>query len=93
MKAIDIAITDMKSSYRSAIGLVFMFALPLLTTGLFYFMFGNIASGGEFDLAVTRVIVADLDEGSPDLRGQMAWDPGGLQAATLGQVERDRRLA
>ncbi|OGO11425.1 MAG: hypothetical protein A2Z66_03125 [Chloroflexi bacterium RBG_13_66_10] len=86
MKAIDIAIKDMKRSYRSAVGLVFMFALPLLTTGLFYFMFGNIASGGEFDLSVTRVIVADLDEGSPDLRAQMASAPGGLQAATLGQV-------
>jgi hypothetical protein len=86
VKAIDIAIKDMKRSYRSAVGLVFMFALPLLTTGLFYFMFGNIASGSEFDLSVTRVIVADLDEGSPDLRAQMASAPGGLQAATLGQV-------
>jgi ABC-2 type transport system permease protein len=86
MKAIDVALKDMKRSYRSAVGLVFMFALPLLTTVLFYFMFGNIAAGGEFDLPVTRVVVADLDEGSPDLAAQLASSPGGIQAETLGQM-------
>jgi ABC-2 type transport system permease protein len=84
MKLIDIAVKDMKRAYRSAIGLVFMFVLPLLTTGLFYFMFGNIASGEEFELSATRVILADLDEGSPELAAQMA--AGGMPAGTLGQI-------
>jgi ABC-2 type transport system permease protein len=86
VKAIDVALKDMKRSYRSAVGLVFMFALPLLTTVLFYFMFGNIAAGGEFDVPVTRVVVADLDEGSPELRAQLAASPGGIVAETLGEV-------
>ena len=86
MKSIDIALKDMKRSYRSAVGLVFMFVLPLLTTTLFYFMFGNLASGGEFDLPVTRVIIADLDQGSPDLLTQLASAPGGLPAETLGEI-------
>ena len=69
MKIIDIALKDLTRSMRSAFAILFMFGVPLLVTGMFYLMFGNIAGGDEgFDLPVTRVIVANLDEGSPDLQ-------------------------
>jgi len=45
MKAIDIALKDLTRSFRSAFALVFMFGVPLLMTGMFYFMFGNSSSG------------------------------------------------
>src|SRR3990172_2427946 len=75
MKAIDIAIKDMVRSFRSAIALVFMFV--------------NIASQGDFrdSVPVMKVVVADLDEGSPEVVG---WSGGrvvgGVEADTLGEL-------
>jgi len=86
MKVLDIAIKDMIRSFRTAVALVFMFGLPLLVTGLFYFMFGNIAGGSDFDLPVTQVVVADLDEGSPDFQLGATNAPGGIQAGALGEL-------
>ena len=54
MKAFDIAFKDMTRSFRSFFAVVFMFIVPLLVTGMFYFMFGNIASNGGFNLPRTR---------------------------------------
>ncbi len=65
MKIIDIAIKDMLRSLRSAMGVVFMFAIPLGVTGLFYVMFGNIANSDGFELPRTALVVANLDQGSP----------------------------
>ena len=48
MKAIDIAIKDLRRSFRSVFAVVFMFGVPLLVTGMFYLMFGNIAQSGGF---------------------------------------------
>ena len=63
MKVLDIALKDMLRSFRSAIALVFMFILPLLTTGLLYFAFGGLGGDdGDFDLPVTRVQVVNLDQ-------------------------------
>lgn len=86
MKAIAIALKDMKRSFRSAFALMFMFGVPLLVTGMFVLMFGSEA--GEPDatitLPVTRVVVANLDAGDPALaQGMIA---SGSQAATLGDV-------
>lgn len=88
MKVIDIAIKDMIRAFRSAVALVFMFVIPLLVTGLFYFMFGNIASQGDFrdSVPVMKVVIADLDEGSADLPLSAGSAPGGIEANTLGQV-------
>lgn len=87
MKAIDIAIKDMVQAFRSAIALVFMFAIPLLVAGMFYFMFGNIASQGNFDVPVMKVVVADLDEGSPEVVGWSGGQVvGGVEADTLGEL-------
>lgn len=63
MKVIDIALKDMLRSFRNVSALVFMFVLPLLTTGIFHFAFGGLTSDdGGFDLPVTRVQVVNLDQ-------------------------------
>ena len=86
MKALDIALKDLKSSFRSATALVFMFGVPLLVTGMFYFMFGNIASQGEFNLPRTSVVVANLDQDAPRLQRGSGDVPGGIEANTLSEL-------
>ncbi len=86
MKILDIAFKDMLRSFRSMFALVFMFGIPLLMTGMFYIMFGNIASGGEFNLPKTRVIIANLDEGGPKFQTSAKNIPGGQQARTMGDL-------
>ena len=86
MKAIDIALKDMSHSFRSTSAVVFMFGIPLLVTGMFYFMFGNIASEGDFSLPRTKVVIADLDEGGPEFQVNTKNIPGGKDAHTMGQL-------
>jgi ABC-type Na+ efflux pump permease subunit len=86
MKALDIALKDMLRSFRSFFAVVFMFIAPLLVTGMFYFMFGNIASSGEFSLPRTKVVVANLDEGGPKFQVNPKNIPGGRQANTMGEL-------
>jgi ABC-type transport system involved in multi-copper enzyme maturation permease subunit len=43
-------------------GLVFMFGVPLLITGMFYLMFGRIAGEGEFSLPPTSIEAKTLSE-------------------------------
>ena len=62
MKAIDIALKDMKRSFRSAFALMFMFVIPLLVTGMFYLMFGNTATAAaESEAAAPRGAAHDPD--------------------------------
>lgn len=86
MKAIDIALKDMSRSFRSASAVIFMFGIPLLVTGMFYFMFGNIASEGDFNLPRTKVVIANLDEGGPKFQVNTKNIPGGKDAHTMGQL-------
>ncbi len=86
MKILDIAFKDMLHSFRSAFAFMFMFGLPLLMTGMFYFMFGNIASGGEFNLPKTKVVVANLDAGGPHFQVSAKSIPGGASAHTMGEL-------
>jgi ABC-2 type transport system permease protein len=86
MKAFDIALKDMTRSFRSTFAVMFMFGVPLLVTGMFYFMFGNIASGGEFSLPRTKVIVANLDQGGPKFQVSTKNIPGGGDAHTMGEL-------
>ncbi len=86
MKAIDIALKDMTRSFRSAFAVIFMFGIPLLVTGMFYFMFGNIASNGDFNLPRTKVVIANLDEGGPKFQVNTKNIPGGKDAHTMGQL-------
>jgi ABC-type multidrug transport system permease subunit len=86
MKAFDIALKDMLRSFRNFFAILFMFVLPLLITGMFYFMFGNIADDGEFSLPKTKVIVANMDEGGPKFNVNTDNIPGGKDADTMGEL-------
>ena len=86
MKAFDIALKDMTRSFRSTFAVVFMFGVPLLVTGMFYFMFGNIASDGEFNLPKTKVVIANLDEGGPKFQVNPKNIPGGKKADRMGDL-------
>jgi ABC-type Na+ efflux pump permease subunit len=63
-----------------------MFVIPLLVTGMFYFMFGNLADNGGFNLPRTKVIVANLDEGGPKFNLDPDNIPGGKEADTMGEL-------
>ncbi len=84
MKAWDIAIKDLTQSFRSAFAVIFMFGVPLLMTGMFYIMFGGMSNDDEsaFALPTTRVVIANLDEGFPDMQGL----PGNSETGSLGEV-------
>ena len=84
MKAIDIALKDMLRSFRSFFAIVFMFIVPLLVTGMFYFMFGNLADNGGFSLPRTKVIVANMDAGGPKFQVNPKNIPGGKKAELDG---------
>ena len=87
MKVFDIAIKDMTRSFRSAFALVFMFGVPLLLTGMFYFMFGDAAKSDQgFSVPITHVVVANLDKGGPGFDLAKAQFPGGSQAHSLGDM-------
>ena len=86
MKAIDIALKDLKRSFRSAFAIIFMFGVPLLVSGMFYLMFGNMAQNGGFDLPRTRVIIANTDAGGPKFRINPKNIPGGRKAETMGDL-------
>ena len=78
MKILDIALKDMTRSFRSTFALIFMFGVPLLMTGMFYFMFGGAAKGDQgFSVPVTKVVVANLDQGGPGFDLAKAQFPGG----------------
>jgi len=87
MKILDIAFKDLTRSFRSAFAVVFMFGIPLLVTGMFYFMFmfGNIGGSG-FNLPKTQVIIANLDEGGPRFQVSAKNIPGGAKARTMGEL-------
>jgi ABC-2 type transport system permease protein len=86
MKAIDIALKDMTRSFRSAFAVIFMFGVPLLVTGMFYLMFGNMAQNGGFDLPKTKVIIANMDAGGPKFQLNPRNIPGGRKAETMGDL-------
>ena len=80
MKALDIALKDMRQSFRSKGAIIFMFVVPILITVLFSFMFGSIAGGDEeFALPNTAVVLVNLDEGQAPGVGSM----GAFLADTL----------
>lgn len=86
MKVLDIALKDLTSSMRSAFAVIFMFGVPLLVTGMFYFMFGNIASQDGFSLPKIAVVIANLDEGGPKFQTNPKNIPGGVKADTMGEL-------
>src|SRR5512147_652293 len=86
MKAIDIALKDLTRSFRSTFAVIFMFGVPLLVTGMFYFMFGNMSQNGGFDLPRTKVVIANMDAGGPKFQVNPKNIPGGRKAETMGDL-------
>lgn len=86
MKALDIALKDMLRSFRSFFAIIFMFIVPLLVTGMFYFMFGNMSSESGFNLPRTKVIIANMDEGGPKFQVNTKNIPGGKKADSMGDL-------
>ncbi|HSQ17536.1 MAG TPA: ABC transporter permease [Anaerolineales bacterium] len=89
MKAWDIALKDITQSFRSMFAVVFMFGIPLLVTGMFYFMLG---SGGDDEdgmtIAPTQVQIVNLDTGSPLLaQGMASQDFPGMDAVDLSAAQ------
>lgn len=90
MKTFVIALKDLTRSFRSTFALMFMFVVPLMVTGMFYLMFGNIAAPKEdaqsqSQVPVTKVVIANLDRGSKTLDQGMAALPG-VSAKSMGEV-------
>ncbi|MCX6083874.1 MAG: ABC transporter permease, partial [Caldiserica bacterium] len=65
MQAFDIALKDMRHSFTSLFGLMFMFAVPLLIVGLFTVAFGGTVTSKQqtFSIPVTNVVLVNLDTG------------------------------
>ncbi len=64
MKSMQIALKDLTLSFRTPSALLFMFGIPLLVTGLFYLMFGNIGQSDGLDFAPPTMTVINLDQGN-----------------------------
>ena len=76
LKFIAITWKDLRIASRRTVTLLFMFGLPLLMTGLFYLMFGNIAREGGFSLSRIQVGVANEDKQAPRLQTSRKNVPG-----------------
>jgi ABC-type multidrug transport system permease subunit len=65
MQAFDIALKDIRHSFTSLFGFMFMFAVPLLMVGLIAVAFGGTATSKQqtFSVPVTKVVLANLDAG------------------------------
>jgi len=65
MQAFDIALKDIRHSFTSLFGLMFMFAVPLLIVGLFSVAFGGTVTSKQqtFSIPVTKVVLVNLDIG------------------------------
>jgi ABC-2 type transport system permease protein len=81
VKVLDVALKDMRQSFRSYFALAFMFGIPILVTAMFFFMFGGLRDEDEngFTLPKTSVLIVNLDSGGFEtLGGFGAYLPEGL---------------
>ena len=73
MKAWNVALKDLTQSFRSMFAVVFMFGIPILVTGMFYFMLGSAGEDDEgMTIPPTLVQIVNLDEGSPNFTSEMS---------------------
>lgn len=91
MKALDIALKDIRQSFRSKNAIIFMFVVPILITVLFSFMFGSIAGGDEkFALPTVPVVLVNLDEGEAPVPASAGM---GSMGAFLTSTLQEEQLA
>jgi ABC-2 type transport system permease protein len=77
MKILDIAFKDIKRTLHSGFGIVMMFIVPIMIPGIIYAAFGGALGGNSnsgFNIAVTRVVVANLDRGTGQSAGGILTD-------------------
>jgi ABC-2 type transport system permease protein len=78
MKILDIAFKDIKHTLHSGFGVVMMFIVPIMIPGIIYAAFGGMLGGsadsGGFNVPVTRVVVANLDQGAGQSAGALLAD-------------------
>ena len=82
-KILAIAWKDLRSTARNVPALVMMLAAPLALAALLGFAFGG---GGGFDIAATKVVVANLDAGGAPGRNAGAAVAGILTSKDLKDV-------
>jgi ABC-type Na+ efflux pump permease subunit len=85
MKILDIAFKDIQRAFRSAFGVAMMFIVPIMVPAIIYAAFGGALSGnadsGGFNIAVTRVVVVNLDQAADQSAGAIL--AGVLQSQEL----------
>ncbi len=83
MRLLDIALKDLLHFFRSAFALVMMFVVPLLIPGVIFLAFGNVNTGGGFDVPAVKVIAVNLDQPDP----QTGWSASQLLVEYLQSPE------
>ncbi len=86
MKILDLAIKDLTRSFRSVFAVLFMFGIPLLMTGMFYFMFSGQKDDSTTSLPRTSVVIANLDETNVDVSAIMSQFPGNTEVQSMGDM-------
>jgi ABC-2 type transport system permease protein len=76
MKILDIAFKDIKRALRSGFGIMMMFIVPLIIPAIIGAAFGGALNGGpdngnSFNIAVTRVVLANLDQAGDQSAGSI----------------------
>ncbi len=85
IKILAIAWKDLRSIARNRSALVMMLLAPLGLAALLGFAFGG--GDGGFDIAATKVVVANLDEGAAGGGGAASGNEGAVIAGVLGSPE------
>jgi ABC-2 type transport system permease protein len=79
MKILDIAFKDIQRALRSGFGVVMMFIVPIMIPAIIYAAFGSMLTGStdggnNFNMSVTRVVVANLDRATTQSAGAILTD-------------------
>jgi len=78
MKALDIALKDLKQAFRSYFAIAFMFVIPILITGLFAFLFGGFGEDVEVEIDPIPVQIYNQDQGDLGDVLVSVWSSEGL---------------
>lgn len=90
MKLLAVILKDLSQSFRSYFALAFMFGVPILITGMFYFMFGGIrGEENGFEIPKTSLLIVNLDRGMSGNEGASSF----RIATSLSQTGIDTRNA